>query len=173
MRGRGYIVRANPERIFLMRKSLTKKLIFLCTMVLFYSSLYAAESSNKEAIQKNKVDFSIEKIYSHKCVCELPGLDVFYADKIIFTIRNNSGETEDVELVLYYYDISLGKERFVILKEKSLRRGEERNVVMLNRPVLIQKSIGATGTLGPLFPTFVEDTNKNNNKLIIYSCRIK
>jgi hypothetical protein len=147
--------------------------IVITAIILFLSPVNAANDSSKKAIQKKKVDFAITKIYSDKCACDLTGLNVFYANKIIFTIANKSGETEDAEVVLNYNDVALDKDRFVIMKEKSLRPGEERTVVMLDRPVLIRKSIGVTGLAGPVFPAFVEDTNTANNKLIIFDCRLK
>jgi len=152
---------------------LASVVITITAFILFLSPVNAADDSSKKTVQKKKVDFAITKIYSDKCACELTGLNIFYANKIIFTIANKSGETEDAEVVLNYNDIALDKDRFVILKEKSLRPGEERTVVMLDRPVLIRKSIGITGVVGPVFPSFVEDTNTANNKLIIFDCRLK
>jgi len=152
---------------------LASVVITITAFILFLSPVNAADDSSKKTVQKKKVDFAITKIYSDKCACELTGLNIFYANKIIFTIANKSGETEDAEVVLNYNDIALDKDRFVILKEKSLRPGEERTVVMIDRPVLIRKSIGITGVVGPVFPSFVEDTNTANNKLIIFDCRLK
>jgi hypothetical protein len=157
-----------------MNTNFFKSVVFGITAFIFLlSPVRAANDSSKKTVQKKKVDFAITKISSKKCSCELTGLDVFYANKIIFTITNKSGETEDAEVVLNYNDIALSKDRFVILKEKSLRPGEERTVVMLNRPVLVRKSVGITGVIGPVFPSFVEDTNTANDKLIIFDCRLK
>jgi hypothetical protein len=157
-----------------MNNNFLKSVVLVITAFILLSlPVNPADDSSKKTVQKKKVDFAITKISSNKCSCELTGLDVFYANKIIFTITNKSGETEDAEVVLSYNDIALDKDRFVILKEKSLRPGEERTVVMLNRPVLIRKSVGITGVVGPVFPAFVEDTNTANDKLIIFDCRLK
>jgi len=169
-----YIVVVALEGLQRMQTNFFKSIVFAITAyILCLLPVNAVDDSSKKTVQKKKADFAITKIYSEKCSCELTGIDAFYANKIIFTIANKSGETEDVEVVLNFYDISFGKDKFIILKEKSLRPGEERIVVMINRPVLVQKSIGLTGVVGPVFPSFVEDPNKANNKLIIFDCRLK
>jgi hypothetical protein len=153
------------------------KILTLINMIIitmtFFTQQICPEEQPVEKIDKKKVDFAIEKVYSERCACELQGIDAMYVNKIIFKISNKSGAAEDVEVILSYYDFFNNRNRTIVKKEKALRKGETRTITMMARPGLMLKSIGITGIVAPRYKNFVEDINETNNTIIIHECMKK
>lgn len=146
--------------------------VFFSVLTAIMLSMPAVSSQPpNNPVQKKKVDFAVESIYSEKCACELQGVDAFYVNKIILRISNRSGMTEDAEIVIAYFDYYNYRNRSIVKRAIALKPGETRAITMMRMPAIIQKSVGVTGIISPVYPTFVEDINKQNDRITIHECR--
>lgn len=148
-------------------------LLLMFIYIVFWSPDVFSEKEKTDKVEKKKVDFTVKRLYSERCTCELQGVDGIYVNKVILQISNKSGAKEDAEVVLAFYDLVHNKNRKIVKAEKALKPGENRTITMLPRPALILKSIGISGIVTPKYKNFVEDIDNSNNSITIHECTEK
>ncbi len=143
----------------------TVRFTLIITMLLLSMNFSFAQSEHKKS-----VDFAILDIKSEKCICELEGINAFYMNKVFVLIENRGRETEDAEVKILLSELTPRNTHNVVFKAEKLKPGEKRWVTVIDRPLIVVKTLGVTARIYPLFPNFAEDSERSNNKHVIFDC---
>ena len=113
-----------------------------------------------EVIKKS--DLGVRAIVAQSCKCDLGDVDALYVNKIKVRVYNSypGNRTTAGTLKVTYHDLRSGMLKTVTKPVPSVAIGGEVDVIAVNSPVLVKKSVGIKAEV---IATTVPDANNTNN----------
>jgi hypothetical protein len=126
----------------------------------------------QEPAPRPKTDLRVEGIYASHCKCDLSDVDALYMNEIIVYIgnypyRGTSGvDPAQIVLRVTYHDLQTGRLE-TVTKNVSLGLGKSTPVGVVNRSVLVKKSVGVRAEVSEAFAV---DSRPANNVKTVREC---
>ncbi len=124
---------------------------------------------------KFRTDLRVDVIHSSRCKCDLGDVNAFYMANIMVDVSNhkkgNVGTAAASVLTVKYFDMNRGR-LVTITKNLAVMNPYPKNpwtfqrVVVMNRPVLVKRSVGITATIRPKSKNVADPVPANNKKVV-------
>ncbi|MCP5052138.1 MAG: hypothetical protein GY940_33535 [bacterium] len=127
---------------------------------------------------KFRTDLRVDVIHSSRCKCDLSDVNAFYMANIMVDVSNHKtggvGAATASVLTVKYFDMNQGRmvtvtKNLAVLNPYPKNPWTFQRVVVVNRPVLVKKSVGITAVIKPK-STRVSDPVPANNRKIVRKC---
>ncbi len=125
-----------------------------------------------------RTDLRVDVIHASRCKCDLRDVNAFYMSNIMVDVSNHkasgAGTATESVLTVKFWDMNQGKLVTIVknlptMKPYPTNPWTLQSYVVLNRPVLVKKSVGITASIKPK-TTNVSDPVPANNRKTVYRC---